>query len=236
MLFCQGIRLQCKFSITPVAPTLSPQKARLEGLVRHNYKVQECVFSVCNFLPSSETWSSPKEVYLLWGNDAFATLIDAHRPGLYWDAVVAPCRLPQLMESYLHHQNKFLLELLAVILEHRILKSCIFLFTFAHIRWILGLPLSFRSSLPSLSVKAACILFGRKKVIWALIIDSPFAPVFHKGKVACVVFLKSFSTVTSNIQLFEESQCVLLFSLSLLLSFYFVSCLHFTFCMLREEP
>lgn len=67
---------------------------------------------------------------------AFASLTDALRWGLCWHAIVAPCRLPQLMQSYLYHQTKFVLELLAVILEHRILKSCIFLFTFAHIQWI----------------------------------------------------------------------------------------------------
>lgn len=130
---------------------------------------------------------------------AFASLTDALRWGLCWHAIVAPCRLPQLMQSYLYHQTKFVLELLAVILEHRILKSCIFLFTFAHIQWILGVSLSFGGSLPSLSVKAACILVGRKKGIWALITDSPFVPVYHTGKVARVVFLKSFSKVTSNI-------------------------------------
>lgn len=185
MLFCQGNHSQCKFSISPVAPALSPQKARLEGLVRHSYKVQECVFSLCNFLPRSETWIRPKEIFFALGNGAFASLIDAYGSRLHWDAIVTPYRLLQLMWSYLYHQNKFVLELLAVILEHRILNSCIFLLTFLltfPIQWILGPSLYFGSSLPSLSVKVACVLAGREKRIWTLIIDSPFVPVFHKGK------------------------------------------------------
>lgn len=97
------------------------------------------------------------------GKGAFASLIDACSPGLYGDAIAAPCRLPQLMQSYLYHQNKFVLELLAVILEHRILKSYSFLSTFAHVQWILGVSLFLGSSLPSLSVKIACFLAGRKK-------------------------------------------------------------------------
>lgn len=163
VLFCQGNHSECKFSISPVAPALPPQKARLEGLVRHNRKVQECVFSLCSFLPSSETLIRPKEMFFAVGNGAFAILIDGHRSGLYWDAIVALYRLPQLMWSYLYHQNKFVLELLAVILEHRILNSCIFLLTCLltfSIQWILGLSLSFGSSLPSLSVKVACVLSG----------------------------------------------------------------------------
>lgn len=195
VLFCQGNPSQCKFSVTPVAPALPPQKALLEGLVRH---LKVCVVLV---QLSAKFWNlkQAQSVFAV-GNGAFA--IGAHNPGLYWDATVAPCRLPQLTQIDLFHQNKFVLELLAVILEDRILKSCIFLFTFAYIQWILGLALSFGSSLRSLPVKVACVLAGRKKGIWVLITDSPFAPVFHKGKVAHVVFLNSFFKVTSTIQLF----------------------------------
>ena len=89
-----------------------------------------------------------------------------------------------------------------MILVHRILKSCTFLSTCPQVQWILGLSVSFGSSLQSSSVKIACSLAGIKKGICTLMVDSPFVVVFHKGKVAHVAFLKSFSKMISNFQLF----------------------------------
>jgi len=76
------------------------------------------------------------------------------------------------MQNYLFHQNKLVLELLAVILVHGILKSCTFLPTCPQIEWVLGFSVAVGSLLLSLSVKIVYSSAGREKGVWALMVDS----------------------------------------------------------------